>query len=136
MTRSIKSQSGEGKRTRPLGAWVVLVVVGLLVLPLLRASVVFAGEHDDIATMIEKAKTAADHEAIAAQYEKQAAEAKKEADRHRKMEKSYAVGASAGKGTPTPLPQHCAALAKHYDSIAQEDTTLAAAHRDMAKAEK
>ena len=137
MTRSITRDSRNGKPTRRLGAWAAVVGVALLVLPLLRASAVFAGEQDDMATMIAKAKTAADHEAIAAQYDKQAAEAKKEADRHRKMEKSYTVGTSAGgKVTPTPLPQHCAALAKHYDSIAQEDTTLAAAHRDMAKAAK
>jgi hypothetical protein len=42
----------------------------------------------------------------------------------------------AGKGTPTPLPQHCAALAKFYDNAAQEYATLAAAHRDLAKAAK
>jgi hypothetical protein len=92
---------------------------------------------DDMATMVENAKTAADHEAIAAQYEKQAADAKKQAELHRKMEKAYATGTYAGgKVSPTPLPQHCAALAKHYDSIAQDDAALAAAHRAMAKAAK
>lgn len=122
--------------TRLRGLWAAVVGVGLLVLPMLQAPVVRAGEHDDMATMIEHAKTAADHEAIAAEYDKQAAAAKKEAEQHRKMEKSYAASSAGGKVTPTPLPQHCAALAKHYDSIAQEDTTLAAAHRDMAKSAK
>lgn len=123
-----------GTRVRNTAA---LLGLTLLAFAALQTSVVRSGEHDDMATMIEGAKTAADHEAIAAQYDKQAAEAKKQAELHRKMEKSYATGSFAGgKVSPTPLPQHCAALAKHYESIAQEDTTLAAAHRAMAKAAK
>ena len=118
-------------------------VMGIAALAVLMAygSSVKAVEHDamaddDMTTMIENAKTAADHERIAAMYDKQAAEAKKQAEIHRKMEKSYSVGPMAGKGTTTPLPQHCAALAKHYEAAAQEYTTLAAAHREMAKAAK
>lgn len=110
-----------------------IVSVAVLALLVSQAPPVRAAD-DDMATMIENAKTAADHEQIAAMYDKQAAEAKKQAEMHRRMEKSYSVGAAAGKGTPTPLPQHCAALAKHYDEVAQEDATLAAAHREMAKA--
>jgi hypothetical protein len=122
--------------TRPRRLRAVALGIGLLALPLLRVSVVRAAD-DDVSVMIEKAKTAADHEAIAARYEKQAADAKKEADIHRKMEKSYSVGGAGGaKGTAIALPQHCAALAKHYDELAQEYTTLAKAHRDMAKAAK
>ena len=116
--------------------WTAAFRIGLLTLALVQVSSVRAAD-DDLSTMIEKAKTAADHEAIAARYEKQAADAKKEADIHRKMEKSYSVsGAGGAKGTPTALPQHCSALAKHYDGLAQEYATLAAAHRDMAKAAK
>jgi hypothetical protein len=114
----------------------VVAGMALLMLPVLQPSVA-RGAEDDLATMIQKAKTAADHEAIAVRYEKQAADAKKQADIHRSMEKSYSVGGAAGgKGTVTALPQHCAALAKHYDGLAQEYATLAAAHRDMAKAMK
>ena len=128
----------EGRTTMRLrGFSAAIVGIGLLALPMLQASVVRAGEDDNIATMIENAKTPADHEAIAAYYDKQAAQAKKEAEIHRKMEKAYSVGGSAGgKGTPTPLPQHCATLVKYYDGLAQEYTTLAAAHRAMAKAAK
>jgi hypothetical protein len=116
--------------------WWAAIGIGLLILPLAQMSTVQATD-DDLSTMIEKAKTAADHEAIAARYEKQAADAKKEADIHRRMEKSYGVsGAGGTKGTATALPQHCAALVKHYDGLAQEYGTLAAAHRDMAKAAK
>ena len=110
-----------------------ILSVAVLALLVSQAPSVRAAD-DDMATMIENAKTAADHERIAAMYDKQAADAKKQAELHRKMEKSYSVGPAAGKGTATPLPQHCAALAKHYDEVAQEDATLAAAHREMAKA--
>jgi hypothetical protein len=136
MTRSVTSPNGKGKPTMRRGRlWAAVIGLSLLLSPVIPASVVHAG--DDLTTMIEHAKTAADHEAIATEYEKKAADAKKEADLHRKMEKSYTVGGAAGgKGTATALPQHCAALAKHYDELAQEYTTLAKAHRDMAKAAK
>jgi len=118
----------------------IMTIAGLAML-MTHGSSVNAVEHDataddDMPMMIEKAKTAADHERIAAMYDKQAAEAKKQAELHRKMEKSYSVGPVAGKGTATPLPQHCAALAKHYEAAAQEYAELAAAHREMAKAAK
>jgi hypothetical protein len=137
MTRSTTSLI-EAKRpaVRPRGLWAVAVGIGLLALSPLQVSVVRAAD-DDLSTMIEKAKTSGDHEAIAARYEKQAADAKKEAELHRKMEKSYGVSAAGGaKGGATALPQHCDALAKHYDGLAQEYATLAAAHRDMAKTAK
>jgi hypothetical protein len=136
MTRSTTSPIDKRPAIRPRGLWAIIVGIGLLALPLFNVSVAGAAD-DDLSTMIEKAKTPADHEAIAARYEKQAADAKKEADIHRKMEKSYGVSAAGGaKGTATALPQHCAALAKHYDALAEEYATLAAAHRDMAKATK
>jgi hypothetical protein len=129
MARSIISPTIRG-----LGA--VVVGIGLLALPLVQPPLARAAD-DDLSAMIEKAKTAADHEAIATRYDKQSADAKKEADIHRKMEKSYGVAAGGGtKGGATALPQHCAALAKHYDGLAAEYATLAAAHRDMAKAAK
>ena len=108
---------------------------GLLALLTLAAFPLHATEQD-ITSMIENAKTAADHEAIAAYYDRQAAEAKKQAELHRKMQKSYALGSATGKSSVTPFPQHCAALVKHYENAAQEYTTLAAAHRDAAKAAK
>lgn len=110
--------------------------IGLLALLTFGAFSVRAAEQQDIAAMIANAKTSADHEAIASYYDQQASEAKKQAEMHRQMAKSYTVGSSIGKGSLTPAPQHCAALAKDYDSAAQEYATLAAAHRSMAKAAK
>ena len=116
----------------------IVSIAGLAMCTMLlaRAPSVRAEEHDDMAMMIENAKTAADHEKIAKHYDMEAAEAKKQAELHRKMEKSYSVGPFAGKGTPTPMPQHCAALAKYYEEAAKEYTALAAAHRQMAKETK
>ena len=109
-------------------------IVGLALLACTLALPSVGHADDDLATQVQNAKTAADHEAIAAEYDEKAADAKKEAEAHRKMEKTYATGSYAGgKVSPTPLPQHCAALAKHYDELAAEYTTLAAAHRAMAK---
>ena len=93
-----------------------------------------ADEHDDIVQKIESAKTPADHEALAAHYERMAADARKEADRHRRMAKTYGAGPSAGKGTWAAFPQHCTNLAKDLDSEAKEYEAMAAAHRQLAKA--
>jgi hypothetical protein len=92
-----------------------------------------ADEHDDIVQKIESAKTPADHDALAAHYTKMAADAKKQADRHRRMAKTYGAGPSAGKGTWAAFPQHCTNLAKDLDSEATEYEAMAAAHRELAK---
>lgn len=90
----------------------------------------------DIVEKLKGAKTAADHESIAGYYESQAAEAKKNADLHRKMADTYtAGGTSIGKGSgPVPLPQHCQNLAKAFDEEAAHYTSMAEAHRALAKA--
>ena len=120
-------------RLRGLAAALGFALLGLL---MLQAPAAYTTENEDLATMVEQAKTAADHEAIAARYDQLAAEAKKEAERHRKMEKSYAVGASTGRVGLTPMPQHCTAIAKRYEGMAAEYTAMAAAHREMAKSGK
>jgi hypothetical protein len=92
------------------------------------------GADHDLAAMIEQARTAADHEALAAAYQQRAADAEREAERHRKMEKTYAVGASTGRVGLTPLPQHCRAIARRWADIAREYAALAAAQRELAAA--
>ena len=91
-----------------------------------------AGEDADIDKMIANAKTAADHEAIAAAYEKQAADAKAQAAMHAEMGKEYAKvgGALIGK---QHVDAHCDSLTKLYEKIAKEDEALAKAHKAMAK---
>jgi hypothetical protein len=94
-----------------------------------------AGEDANIDKMIESAKTAADHEAIAAAYEKQAAEAKSQAAMHAEMEKEYKKvgGALIAK---QHVDTHCDSLTKLYQKIAAENEALANAHKAMAKEAK
>jgi len=81
--------------------------------------------------MIAKAKSPADHEAIAAYYDKEATEAEAKAEQHKKMADTYTKLRPDYK----PLPGHCRAEAKYYEGIATENRALAAAHRKMAKVE-
>src|SRR5262245_35137324 len=89
--------------------------------------------------MISGAKTAADHEALAAQYEKEAAAAKAKADEHRRMGEAYkgqpAVTGGKAAGV-SAMPGHCDSLAKSYDEQAQMYTSMAAGERELAKGAK
>jgi hypothetical protein len=83
-----------------------------------------------MAAKIAIAKTAADHEAIAAQYGQEAATAKEEAARHDRMGASY-TGALKDK---VHLDEHCRVIANRYREQAKDLDALAEAHRAQAKA--
>jgi hypothetical protein len=91
-----------------------------------------AGGKMDIDKRIATAKTAADHEAIAAYFDTQAAAAKAEAEAHAAMRAAYekAGGALIGK---LHLDQHCDKIEASYEDVAKENAALAEAHRAMAK---
>lgn len=97
---------------------------------------------DDLPSAVENAKTAADHEAIAAYFESEAKEARAKAEKHRSMGANYNKHAAHGglKGVRTPLnrsmPPHCEKLAGTYNAAAQEYDAMAAAHREEASAVK
>jgi hypothetical protein len=112
----------------PAALLAIVVAAGMLA----PASRISAGEDADLDKMISSAKTAADHEAIAAEYERQATAAKAKATMHVEMGESYkkAGGALIGKHH---LDVHCDNLAKLYEKIAKEDEALAKAHEAMAK---
>jgi hypothetical protein len=92
----------------------------------------------DLPAAIENAKTAADHEAIAAHYEAQAKAARTEAERHRSMGAIYKKHSAhtAGKATRTALdktmPPHCDELATSYEAAAKQYDAMAAAEREAA----
>ena len=69
---------------------VLAVALGLVVLPFSAAR----GADDDIAKLIAEAKTASDHERIAAYYENEAKEAKVHVDKHK-------FESMAGRGSKT-----------------------------------
>ena len=86
----------------------------------------------DMDTMIQKATTKADHEALATHYEEEAKALQAKAADHRKMGQAYAKsgGYAVGKGN---LPQHCASLAATYEKAAGENVELAKQHRQLAE---
>ena len=89
----------------------------------------------DMADMVKNAKTAADHEALAAMYDKEAADAKARAADHRQMAQSYK--SNSGKGTgASAMPQHCASLTKSFEQEAVMYEKMAATEREEAKRAK
>jgi hypothetical protein len=98
-----------------------------------------AASDKEIATLVENAKTAADHEAIAKLYDEEAATARKKADEHRKMGAKYThfeAGNPKVQLAHFDMPKHCENLAKSYEAAAKEAEDMAAAHRATAKAMK
>jgi hypothetical protein len=114
----------------------LVVVAAALCLPAGRTSAQPAKTMD---AMITGAKTAADHEALAAQYDKDAADAKAKASEHLKMGAAYkgqpAVTGGKAAGV-SAMPEHCERLAKSFDEQAQMYTDMATAERALAKGAK
>ncbi len=108
---------------------VALLVAAALALPAARA---FAQKGREIEQAIADAKTAADHESIAAFYEGEAKSAEKKADSHDRMAANYKK-AGGGVIEKLHLDQHCADIAKRFREVAKDARDLAAAHRQMAK---
>lgn len=90
-----------------------------------------AAEAVDIDKMIATAKTASDHEAVANYYRQQAAEARAQADVHKKMAETYSMS-KPGPHTKTHFHGHCEALIRSYNAQAEEYEALAKEHEDMA----
>jgi len=84
---------------------------------------------------IAAARTAADHEAIAASYDAEAKAAEETAARHESMAKTYkSAGAMGTKGgSRQAMISHCNRLVTQYRAAAQEYRSLATEHRAMAK---
>ena len=117
------------------GLGVVIILLAELALPISYAP---AAEDMDIASKVQAAKTAADHQALAEHFDQQAAEATKNAALHRRMGESYkGFATSIGKGSGvSSMPQHCEALAKNFEAEADHYKAMAQTHRDLAKAAK
>ena len=107
----------------------ILVLIVTLSLPTQHAGVAEA-ETFDLEKAVAGAKTPADHEAIASYYDKEGTTAKAKATEHLKLAAAYRN--LAGKGQ-FAMEGHCQRLAQNYESVATENTALAAAHRQMAQ---
>lgn len=115
---------------RNLMGLALLAVVAGVTVPLVQA------EDAGLASKIQAATTAADHDALATQYEQEAAEAKAKAAQHRAMATAYkgspAISGGKVSGAST-MPQHCEAIAKSFDEQAKMFTEMAATERALAK---
>lgn len=124
--RVFNDRGNEGtriKRSFPL--LMILALITFLVSP----NQIYAGEEDEITTLIETAKTPEDHIKIAEFYEMQAQKMQKKAAKHTAM-------ASAYKSRSKPWPgmvRHCTNLANESKEEAAEYNKLAAEHRKMAQ---
>lgn len=82
---------------------------------------------------IENARTPADHNELAVYYEAAAAEAKANADTHRKMARSYSIREPIGRGGGASMNRHCNAIADRYAETAQEYSMMATLHRQLSQ---
>ena len=115
-----------------IGIGVAVLVVIALSFVCLRP--VVADDHmAHMEQMITGAKTATDHNALAAPYEKEAQEARQKQAEHLKMKEWYEKNPALNK---SGFSWHCQQIALKYEDMAKEYEALAKMHRDMAKASK
>jgi hypothetical protein len=120
---------------RGITVGVTLAIVALVAVLSLSTQRIGAQQAEtfDLEKAITGAKTAADHEAIAAYYDKESATAKGKAAEHRKLAQTYRTLAVPGRGSLHPMENHCQQLAQTYESVAADNAALAGAHRQMAQ---
>jgi hypothetical protein len=107
---------------------VLTATLALFAAPL--APVAFAHDTELEKALIESASTPKEHAALAHYYEGKAAEARKAAEEHREMGKTY----SGVKATQlAAMKDHCDKLAAADEAEAKEYDAMAAAHKEMAK---
>jgi hypothetical protein len=112
---------------------VLALALGLVVLPFSAAR----GAEDDIAKLIAEAKTASDHERIAAYYENEAKEAKANVEKHKFESMAYEKNV---EGITVPQFTHKSAwnrsqkLVREYTEVMENATYLAKYHRAAAAA--
>jgi hypothetical protein len=113
-----------------------VIVGGLMVVAVSFLSLgrVVADDHmAHMEQMITGAKTAADHNALAAMYDKEAQEARQKQAEHLKMKEWYEQHPALNK---TNFSFHCQQITLKYEEMAKEYEMLAKMHRDMATAAK
>jgi hypothetical protein len=107
----------------------IALAAALLLLPALGPAHA-AGDHGLEQVLIESASTPAQHLALAEHFRAKAAQAKREAEGHRSMAKSY-VNTKAVAGPQSA--EHCTKAAESYDALAAQYEQLAAEHEAQAK---
>jgi len=112
----------------------ILLTSALAIMLAMAAGQAQAADCSGLDAKISAAKTAADHEAIAACYEDMAKAAQAKADEHKTMAKAYSMSSIGNPhATKAHFHEHCESLVRIYGSEAKEDDALAKMHRQMAK---
>jgi hypothetical protein len=111
----------------------VFTMIALLAMLVVPAKQAAAAACDGIASKIAAAKTATDHQAIAACYDEMAKQARAKAEEHTQMAASYRKTPDGVARGFKSLPDHCLSLAKQYGEEAAMYDEMAKAHRDAAK---
>lgn len=120
------------------GKWASLLFFSLVLTGIFVSvqGVALAGQaqvdNADLAQKIEKAKTAQDHEALAAYYRLKAREADAQIKLHQKMRKAYMM---PGQHMPYRKPhmRYCDNMIRSYTQIMQDDEALAEEHEQIAR---
>lgn len=87
----------------------------------------------DMVQSVQNAKTPADHEALAKHYEEAAEEMQAKVDEHKKLLAHYQRESYLyPKQTPS-MAAHCQMLINSYQSAADTNRAMAAAHRAMTQ---
>ncbi len=90
-----------------------------------------------VSHLVENAKTAKDHQAIAGHFEEEAAGFDAKAATHERLAKQYKMGAGIGpKGNSSGLANHCNSLVKNLKASAADAREMARLHREFAKSIK
>lgn len=117
------------KTWKSIGIVMIVLAVGTLG----YRSVGVAQEGTSLEQRITNAKTAADHEAIAAYYDKEAQAIHARHAEHQKMGEWYKKNPALNK---SGFSTHCDLIAANYDKTAKEYEALAKLHREMGKSAK
>jgi hypothetical protein len=110
--------------------YTVRIAVLALALVVPGPSAFAAEEHGLEQVLIESASTPAEHQALADHFRARAGSARRAAEHHRAMAKSYAGGKAA---VAESQRAHCTKLAESFDAQAAEYDELAAIHDAEAK---
>jgi hypothetical protein len=103
---------------------------GLLVLPIVQRP---SGAGELTASAVEQATTAADHNALADSYDKIAADARANAEMHRKMREAYQRQSTRARASGvSAMKLHCSRLVTQYENAAADAEMLADLHRQAA----
>ena len=108
----------------------VVIATAVAVLAGPFAPIVAAADPTLEQVLVESASTPQQHAALANYYSAKAADARKQAEYHRAMGKTYGGVKASELAT---MKDHCEKLAKLFDDEAKEFDAMAKMHLDMAK---